>query len=217
MNTTHSGTSIVGLIKEMTHEIKTLIKGEFELAKSELSENFAKFSRNGAFFAAGAILALIAAILFFFALGMLISYAFESAGVSSAMADFLGLGIMGLLIGGIGSGFILKAIKAFSKESLAPKRTIETIKDIQQGATTETEITEEFKPKKSSDQLQSEVYQTEAELGETIDELSHRLSPQYAGQQMTEKIQAHPYRWGLVAMCTGLLSSFMLVRKFKHP
>jgi len=53
-------------------------------------------------------------------------------------------------------------------------------------------------------------------IGDTMDEIGRRLSPRYANERIKQRISAHPYRWNLIAMGTGLLSAFLVKMKIAH-
>jgi hypothetical protein len=50
-------------------------------------------------------------------------------------------------------------------------------------------------------------------MADTLSELGRRVSLTTARQHAVREIRAHPYRWGLVAMGTGLVGSFLLKKK----
>lgn len=218
MHMSFSDISVVGLVKELTREVKNLLKEEFNLFKKEMSEKASKLGRNSIFVAVGAVVGLIGLVLLFVALGELIAYAFENAGFARAMSDFMGFGIMAMIVLGIAAGLVLKGVKAFSKESMAPEKTMQTLKDVHPpafGSGKEINF-EKTGDDRSSREIQSEVFKKEAEVGETIQELGERLTPRYAVQQMEVKIRENPYQWSIIAMAAGLVSSLLVTRKLSH-
>jgi hypothetical protein len=129
---------------------------------------------------------------------------------------------MGLVAGGIGYAFIAEAIKCFSNESIAPEKTVETLKDLKQeikpsareAAPEPTRTATE--PKRSSDEIQASVVATEQMMGETVEEIGRRLTPHYASRQFKRKFQEHPYRWNLIAVGTGVASALWLKHRINH-
>lgn len=126
--TTHEP-NLVDLLKQLRDDTTTLVREEVALAKTEISEKASTFSRNAAFLAAGALIGLIALLLILLALSSLLSQLFLSMGLSEGTAGFLGLLIVGLIVGGISAALIAKGIKTLKGEKLAPERTIETLRE----------------------------------------------------------------------------------------
>jgi len=65
----------------------------------------------------------------------------------------------------------------------------------------------------SSREMQARVEATEGELGATLDELGHQLSPAEISDRMKRRIQADPYRSSLIALGAGILSGIRLQRR----
>jgi len=217
-NSSFSGTSLFGLFGDLKDETRTLIKEEVKLAKTEIGEKVSRMGRNGASLAVGGFVAYAGLIVFLAGLGALLGYAFQLMGLTGPLAMFLGFAIIGLIAGGIGYAFIAEAIKHFSSESLAPEKTIETLRDLKPTysdlhatAPQPTEAAPE--PKRSSDEIQAAVVATENVMGDTVSEISRRLTPHYASEQFKGKFHAHPYRWNLIAMGAGLISGIWVQRR----
>jgi len=140
--------------------------------------------------------------------------------LQKAMAGFMGLAIIGLIAGGIGCAFIAEAIKCFSHESVAPEKTLETLKDLKEIKPTTAREPEAARtptePKRSSDEIHANVVATEQMMGETVQEIGRRLTPHYANQQFRRKFQEHPYRWNLIAIGTGFVSALWVKRRMNH-
>src|SRR4051794_30674266 len=94
-NAATSGTSLFGLIGDFRDEVKTLIREEIELARTEMSEKLSRFGRNAASLAAGAIAAFAGLIILLASLSSLLSFAFEHLGMQRSLAFFLGALIIG--------------------------------------------------------------------------------------------------------------------------
>jgi ElaB/YqjD/DUF883 family membrane-anchored ribosome-binding protein len=211
--------SILGLIRNLKEETRRLVRQELQLLKAELAEKFSVMGRNGAMAAAGGLIAYAGLIVFLMGLGWLAAWGLQQAGVQPVLAGFLGLAIVGFLIIGLGVAFLMKGIKSFSSESLAPQRTIHTIQRLKK---TEPElaadkVAEEQKkaspePKKSSKELQERAMRTENQLTDTLGELGERLSPRHINERVKHRIAEKPYRSGLVAMAAGVLSGFFVIR-----
>src|SRR6266576_1312194 len=122
-----NGNSIIDLVKEIPRQVKTLIREEVQLAKTELSEKISKLGKNAAGLALGGLVGYAGLIVFLGALGLLLAFVFERLGLEPTLAAFVGLGIIGFVVMGTGVVLVLKGLKAFKAQSLAPKRTIETL------------------------------------------------------------------------------------------
>jgi hypothetical protein len=120
---------IVDLLRQLRDDTTTLVREEVALAKTEVSEKVSVFSRNVAYLAAGAFVALLAAMMILFSLGYLVRGFLVTAGIGESMATFLGFLIIGAIVGVIGAVLISKGIKTLKNKSLAPERTIETLKE----------------------------------------------------------------------------------------
>jgi len=221
----YSKTSIFGLFGELKNETKTFIKEEVQLAKTEISENVSAIGRNAVSIAIGGFVAFTGAILFLVGLGLLLGFAFEKLGLDRMLAGFVGFAVLGLIVASVGYMFIAKALKGFKHSSMAPEKTIETIKDFNHPGVHEMQETEQDDdkksreeeqpkmPKRSVDEIQASVEATEAAMGDTMHELKRRLRPAYASYLFKNKFRQHPYRWNFVAMGTGLAGVFLMKRK----
>jgi ElaB/YqjD/DUF883 family membrane-anchored ribosome-binding protein len=213
-----SRASTLTLAKGFVGEMKTFVRQEFELFKTELSEKISSMGRNAVSLAIGGFVAYAGLLVFLFGLGWLLTFAFTAAGLSPLMASFLGMAVIGLVVMLIGAAFIAKALSAFKKESLAPERSLQTLQELKGGhATAKPEPEAEHEEaKRSSAEIQAQVEETEQEMGETLDELGRRLSPAHINRRIKHRIQERPYRAGLIAMIAGVLSGMMVRRKFQR-
>src|SRR5437773_1183550 len=128
MRTATSETSLFGLIGHFRDEIKILIHEEVALAKTEMSEKISALGRNAVSLAVGGVAAFAGLIIVLASLSSLLSYAFEKAGLQRSLAFFIGALLIGGLAALVGFGFITKARKRLAKESLAPEKTLHTLK-----------------------------------------------------------------------------------------
>ncbi len=206
--------SVLNLFRNLTTDFKTFIRQEIDLAKTEISEKISMLGKNVASIAIGGFIAYAGLIVLLIGLGWLLGYAFQKAGLEPALATFLGLAIIGLVIAGVGGAFIAKALSALKKEPLSPKRTIHTLQEFKGGKTVAAPEPEE--PKFSSEELEAQVEQTEYQMGATLDELGYRLSPRYLKAQLKGKLRKNPYRAGLIALGVGVLSGLLVRRKMRR-
>ncbi len=218
---TRGRSSFLGLFRALTGDTKTFIRQEIQLAKTELSEKMSRLGKNAATLAVGGFVAYAGLIIFLMGLGWLLAWAFEAAGLQPVLAGFIGLGAIGLLTIVIGCVLLFKGLKTISSESLAPQRTMYTLQELKgtpsaSSSAAPAEQPAEKEEKVSSAEMQHRVEDTENRMGETLDELGRRLSPQHINAQVKERIRSNPYRSGAIAMVAGIVSGFLLKRKFRH-
>lgn len=210
--------SILGLVRELTEETKTFVRQELKLAKTEMSEKLSGLAKNGASVGIGGFIAYAGTIVLLCGLGFLAAWAIHLAGLDALLSSFLGLFGVGLLVVIAGAVFVFKGLAHLRKESMAPERTIRTLQELK-GEKTEAPkpakpAVEE--PKVSSAEMQRRVERTEADMGETLAELGDRVSPRAISRRVSFRLRAHPYRSGLVALAAGLLSGWLVRRRFQH-
>jgi len=196
-------------------DFRTFIRQEVKLAKTEMSEKVARMSRNGIMVAVGGLVAYAGLIVFLIGLSWLIAWLFELAGVQPVMAGFLGLAIVGSLVIAIGSILLLKGLKTLSRERLAPQRTLHTLHGLK-GSNAANVTNAGEKSSATSAEMQLRVEATENRMGETLDELGYRLSPQHINAEVKEHIRRSPYRSGAIAMGAGLVSGLLLRNKLRR-
>ena len=207
--------SVIGLVGNLTGDVRTFIKQEINLAKTEISENISHMGRNAVSLAIGGFVAYAGLIVFLMGLGIVAAYGAQALGLENPwLAGFVGLAAVGLLTAGIGGIFILKAVKSFSHTSLAPERTMQTLHDLRSHETNGESGQENDHP--SSEEIQTRVEATEARMGDTLDELGERLSPHHINAVVKERVRSQPYRFGAVAMGLGVFSGFLVRRKFRR-
>jgi hypothetical protein len=205
--------SLLGLVRGFTRETKNFFRQEIDLAKAELSEKLKTITGGATSLAIGGFVAYAGAIVFLIARGELVAFAFTKAGTDSVLSQFLGLGLIGLVVVGAGTGMLMAALKKLSAESLAPKRTLHTLQELR-GEEVRIKKTEPEKPKLSSAELEKQVERTEARIGYTLDEMIDRVSPRRVRARVKAQLQEKPYRAGLIAMIVGIASGLVVRRKF---
>ena len=122
--------SIGELFAELSRETRTLIQQEIQLAKTELTEKARRLAKGTAFIVGGALLA----------------YGGVLAIVAAVVLVLIALGLpawAGALLGGIvvsGAGYLLirSGLAALRVQELAPRQTIESLKEDAQWLRTQT-------------------------------------------------------------------------------
>ena len=215
-NPTPPRASVFRLFGTLTTDTRTLLRQEVQLAKTEISEKISRMGRNAVALAVGGFVAYAGLIVFLFGLGWLLAWAFSLAGMAPMFAAFLGLAVIGLLATAIGCALLLQGMRTLSRERLAPQRTLQTIQEFKGTRAASAAAPGLATSKASSAEMQQRVEATEHRMGETLDELGQRLSPQHINAEVKQRIQASPYQAGLYAMLAGLLSGLLLRRRFRH-
>jgi hypothetical protein len=210
--------SILGLVRQLTRESKLFIREEIRLAKTEISEKAASKAKSGSKIAIGGLVAYAGLIVFLIGLGWLIGFALAKAGLDPLLAQFIGLGIVGLIIAGSGAFILMKAIKAISTESIVPQRTVHTLQELRgkQPEPLKKSEVEMLKPKVSSQNLEKRVERTEVRMNETLDELSRRVKPSYINARIKGRLRQKPYRNGLFAIGLGILSGLAVRARMRR-
>ncbi|HZV34715.1 MAG TPA: phage holin family protein [Verrucomicrobiae bacterium] len=210
-NSSFAATSLVGLFRELTSDIKTFIRQETELAKNETLEKVSCFGRNAVTLAIGGVIAYAGLMVFLGGIGFLIAFAFERLGIHPFLAVFAGLGIMGLLVIIAGGVMVLKGVKAISKGSLAPEKTIATIKSFKGShTTTATSAPKVETPKRPPQEIQEDVFATEERISEEMEEIAYRTSPTGIKDRTVKNMRAHPYAWSGAGLGVGLMGTLLV-------
>jgi uncharacterized membrane protein YqjE len=117
--------SLGELFADLTRDIVTLLRQEVALARAEMSEKAAQVGKNVGFLIAGGavayagFLALIAALIICLA---------ENTGLTWSGSALL----VGIVVAGVGGFLVWKGLEALKHIDLAPRETLETIKEEQQ-------------------------------------------------------------------------------------
>lgn len=121
--------SVGELLGELYRGASSLIQLELELAKTEMSQKASRVGKNVGFLAAGGaiayagFLAILAGIIAL--LGLLIPL-------------WLSALILGLVVAGIGGALVMSGLKTLQQESVAPQKTLDTLKEDKEWMTDQT-------------------------------------------------------------------------------
>jgi hypothetical protein len=194
-----------------------LFRQEVELAKTELSEKLQKIIRSSVGLAVGGLVAYTGLSVLLLGLGLLLAWLFAAAGLQPIVAVFVGVTAVGLLVGGVGSVMVLKAIKTLRKGEFTPQHTLHELKKLR-GA--DFDAAPEPKPaperKANSEELHARAEATEKQMADAIQELTYRFSPSEINQRVRNKIGDQPYSAGLMAAVAGLVSGIVVSRHGRH-
>lgn len=113
--------SVGQLFGELTREFGALVRDEVTLAKTEIIQNTVKTGQNVAFMAAGGLLAFA---------GLLKLLDAVIAGlVAAGMAQWAAALLVGLVVMAVAAGLVMKGLNALKGQDMAPRQTIETLKE----------------------------------------------------------------------------------------
>lgn len=196
--------SVSELLRHMGEDVRTFFKQEIKLVKAEMSEKVSKVGRDAMVLGIGNLMAGAGSILLLAGLGFLLAFALQTTGLNTLLAACLGFAIIGLAAGALGAAIGIKGIKAISKDSLAPQRTIHTVTG------GETSSPDGHEP--SAAELHREALDTKHRIGEERKELKGRLT--HLTKYSVEHIRKHPLPWSAAALACALAGSYFVGRKF---
>lgn len=124
--------SIIGLLQNLREGSTTLIRQEVALAKAELTQNAEAFGRNTIALTIGALIWYAGLTVLLIGIGQLCTVWLVRAGIGPDIAPWLAPTFVGLIVAVIGWVLFAKAKRSLSCESLAPTRTIESLKENKQ-------------------------------------------------------------------------------------
>ncbi len=115
--------SLGELFSELARETSTLVRQEVDLAKTEMSEKASRVGKNVGFLAAGGAVAYA---------GLLAILAAVIVVLDTFLPLWLAALLVGLVVVGVGYFLVKKGLDALKSEDVAPRQTIETLKEDQQ-------------------------------------------------------------------------------------
>lgn len=124
--------TIGSLLRELMDEARELLKQEVTLAKTEAKEKVSVLGQNGAYLAAGGLVAFAGVLFILGGVSALLSAVLENAGLSPDTARWLGPAIVGLVVAMIGYILVHKALKTLKEGSLKPEKTIQSLQEDKQ-------------------------------------------------------------------------------------
>ena len=121
--------SLGELFSELAQDTSTLVRQEMTLAKTEMSQKASRLGKDVGFLAAGGAVAYA---------GLLAVLAGIIVLLGQVIPMWLSALLVGLVVAGVGYFLVRKGLEALKREELAPRQTIETIKEDQQWAKDQT-------------------------------------------------------------------------------
>lgn len=126
--------SIPNLLRDLREDTTTLLRQEVALAKSEMKENVSRMGSHAAHLAVGGFVAYAGIIVLLIGIGHLLGALLIRAGIDEQVAQWLAPSIVGLIVAIIGWAMLAKAKHAMAHEDLAPKQTIDSLRENKQWA-----------------------------------------------------------------------------------
>jgi hypothetical protein len=112
--------SLGDLFAELARETSTLVRQEVALAKTEMTQKAAEVGRDAGMIGAGGAVAYA---------GFLAILAALIVGLGQFMPMWLSALIVGLVVAAVGYVLIQRGLSALKRANLAPRETIETLKE----------------------------------------------------------------------------------------
>ena len=124
--------SLGELFSELSQETTMLVRQEMNLAKAEMSQKASRVGKDVGFMAAGGAVAYA---------GLLAIVAGLIALVGLVIPLWLSALLVGLVVAAIGYFLVKRGLDALKQEDLAPRQTIETLKEDKEWAKDQTDRT----------------------------------------------------------------------------
>jgi hypothetical protein len=121
--------SIPSLLRDLRDESSTLLRQEVALAKTEMKENVTRMGAHAAHIAVGGFVAYAGVIVLLIGIGHLLGALLIRAGLDEQVAQWLAPAIVGLIVAIIGWIMVSKAKNAMTHDDLAPKQTIDSLRE----------------------------------------------------------------------------------------
>jgi Flp pilus assembly protein TadB len=122
--------SLGELFSELSQETNTLIRQEVNLAKTEMSQKASRVGKDVGLLAAGGAVAYA---------GLLAIIAGVIALLALVIPLWLSALLVGLVVAAIGYFLVKRGLDALKQEDLAPRETIETLKEDKEWAKDQTD------------------------------------------------------------------------------
>jgi xanthine/uracil permease len=126
--------SIPSLLRDLRDETTTLLRQEVALAKSEIKENVSRMGSHATHIAVGAFVAYAGVIVLLIGIGHLLGALLIRAGIDEQVAQWLAPSVVGLVVAIIGWVMLSRAKHAIAHDDLAPRQTIESLRENKQWA-----------------------------------------------------------------------------------
>lgn len=120
---------LADLFKALRDETSLLLREEVALARTEMSEKVSHAARNATKLAVGGFVAYLGVALLLTGMAMLLSWGLVAAGLTVAMAAWVGFAIVGTVVAVIGWGMVNSGKRELAHERMYPDRTMSSMKE----------------------------------------------------------------------------------------
>jgi hypothetical protein len=117
------------LLRDLRDETTTLLRQEVALAKTEMKENVSRMGGHAAQIAIGGFVAYAGVIVLLIGIGHLLGALLIRVGLDEQVAQWLAPSIIGLMVAIIGWMMLARARHAMAHDDLAPKQTIDSLRE----------------------------------------------------------------------------------------
>jgi len=121
MDTSSDDRSLGQLFGDLSRQLGTLVRQEIELAKTETTTRVTSVGRDAAMIGAGAALGYAALLVGLVGIAILLA--------DLGLTPWLAFVVVALVIGGIAAVLIQQGRERLQRTDVAPRQTIETLKD----------------------------------------------------------------------------------------
>lgn len=122
--------SVGELLGDLLHETTTLVRQEITLAKNEMTQKAAQAGKDAAALAIGGAVAYAGLLAIVAAIILLLVHANVTPWVAALL--------VGIIVVAIGGAMVMKGLKALKHSDMAPRQTIDTLKEDAQWAKNQT-------------------------------------------------------------------------------
>ena len=122
--------SVGELLGDLMHETTTLVRQEITLAKNEMTQKASQAGRQVASLAIGGAVAYAGLLAIIAAIILLLIHANVTPWVAALL--------VGIVVTAIGGAMVMKGVNALKHADMAPRQTIETLKEDAQWAKDQT-------------------------------------------------------------------------------
>ncbi len=122
--------SVGELLGDLLHETTTLVRQEITLAKNEMTQKAAQAGKDAAALAIGGAVAYAGLLAIVAAVILLLVHANITPWVAALL--------VGTIVVAIGGAMVMKGLKALKHSDMAPRQTIDTLKEDAQWAKNQT-------------------------------------------------------------------------------
>ncbi len=129
MQRTRENQSVGELLGDLYRGVSQVISLEIELAKTEIGQKASRVGKNVGLLAAGGAIAYA---------GFLALLAAIIAALATFMYTWLAALIVALIVLAIGGVLVMSGLKTLQQESVAPQRTLDTLKEDKEWMTDQT-------------------------------------------------------------------------------